>query len=253
MIINGNCWVAYFDFLGFKKLIQDFIKLNGEGNLDVFYLCYYADIVRIAKIVVSEVEKTMKVSGKIGFSYFSDTFIFFAPEDKPGSYDFYLSIDMILRHFFVKSLFEGFFFRGALSFGDFYANIKEEAFLGPALVDAYEYADKQDWFGVVLTPKVVERLKGTNLDVDRRADYAKYNVPIKIKTVDEQNGTLQIKQGAENLYSYRISKYDYVEEMIIQKQTEAKTHNPDKYEVIYKPKYEAVLKFIRETKLQTII
>jgi hypothetical protein len=33
-IINGNCWLACFDILGFKKKILGFEKAHGVGKLD---------------------------------------------------------------------------------------------------------------------------------------------------------------------------------------------------------------------------
>jgi len=249
--INGNCWIAYFDFLGFKNLIETFTKINGEGNLDVFRLNYYDDIVRIAKKVVNKVKRINNtLSGEIGYSWFSDTFIFFAPEGKPGSYGSCISIDAILRRFFTGSLLKGNLFRGALSFGDFYANTKDRIFLGPALIDAYEYAEKQDWFGVVVSSKAIKKLKGTKFDIDKRADYANLDVPVK--NVDDQEDIIQIKREKENLYAYRISKHTDIEKIIIQKQDEAQIENPDDYDVKYKPKYEEVLKFLRETKLRSV-
>jgi len=48
--------------------------------------------------------------------------------------------------------------------GELYTQKKKNIFLGRALIDAYEYGEKQNWLGFILTPKVYERLKNTDLD-----------------------------------------------------------------------------------------
>jgi len=42
-IINGNCWLACFDILGFKKRILGFEKANRVGTLDRFANVIYKE------------------------------------------------------------------------------------------------------------------------------------------------------------------------------------------------------------------
>lgn len=251
-IITGNCWVAYFDIVGFKNDIEDIIKNYGKDGLEILYQIYY-DIINIAKNEIkSQEELDSKLKGVIGCKWFSDTFIFFAPEDSQDSYDFYLSIEAIIHNFFIEVLGMGTMFRGALSFGEFYANQEENVFFGPALIDAYEYADKQRWScGVVLTPKTCEKLKGTKLDVEQRVDYARYKVIVKRETSENpENDVIKIRKVTEELFAFRISNYPYVKETIERKKQETKMRYPKEYDTVYKPKYDRVLKFIEETKLK---
>ncbi len=248
-VMNGDCWVAMFDWLGFKNQISRFAEVHGAGNFDVFYSIDYADVVRVAQRVVRDAEKIGGRASKPSCFWFSDTFLFLSQEDTSSSLSSYRCIDYIIRHFFTGTLLQGSMFRGALSLGDMYANPQKGVFLGPAIIDAYEYVEKQDSLGVVLSPAAVKRLRGTELDPDRRADYAKYDVPVKRTEVVED--VIEIRRDVENLYAYRISKHPYLEKKIVEKQNEAKAQHPEDYEVKYKPKYEAVLKFIGDTRLST--
>jgi hypothetical protein len=49
--------------------------------------------------------------------------------------------------------------------------MEHNIFVGEALIDAYEYGEKQDWLGFLLTPAVYETLHATQLDVRERIHY----------------------------------------------------------------------------------
>lgn len=244
-IINGNCWVAYFDILGFENQVLDFQKQYGSGNLDVFVKNYYEEILEYIESQLKKQTEFMPV--RFDYVCSSDTFLFFAPD---ASKDSYLTMDSIGRHFFVGMIWKRIPFRGALTIGDFYADKEKNIFVGQGLIDAYKYAEKQDWIGYVLTPKVYEKLFETNLDLRRRSDYVEYDVPIKRK--ETVNGIVQIKKCREKLFAHRINKYPHIEKSIMQMQQETKSRHGNDYEIKYKPKYEKVLKFIKDTKLKSI-
>ncbi|MBA7660788.1 hypothetical protein ES703_68794 [subsurface metagenome] len=249
-IINGNCWVAYFDVVGFKALVKDYISYNGTGSLNIFADLWYKDIVnKVRQLVIKQESLNSELKGKIGFCYFSDTFIFYIPEDQPNKYRNFVTIDSIIRLFFIDLLSDGFFFKGALSFGDFYAGTSEGIYIGPALIDAYKNAEKIDWpAGFVVSDIVVDKLKGTELDLDNSLDYAKYGVSVKEYDLD----ALKIRKKKENLFAYRIAKYKYIEEVIMEKQKEAEVKYPDKYKKILKQRYDELLEFIKSTKLNNV-
>lgn len=102
----------------------------------------------------------LKASAKrkygIDYSWFSDTFIIFASDD---SWESFLLIERASRLFFQRLILKRIPLRGALTVGDLYTQKKKNIFLGKALIDAYEYGNKQNWIGFILTPSVYDRLE----------------------------------------------------------------------------------------------
>lgn len=240
-IINTNCWVAYFDILGFKNRVLDFVRQYGKGHLDIFVKNDYYDILDEAK---RRVQQHRKLLDKINYAWFSDTFLFYIPTDSKGHSA--TVIESLARQFLLSCIWKRSAMRGALSAAEFYVNKKDNIFLGPALIDAYAYAEKQDWIGFVLTPKACSELQKFDLCPPDRGKYVKYDVPIKIKENHGKDGTV-IKASTEKLHAFKMHKYQQVENCISQMQQEAKNKYPEDYETKYKSKYKNTLKFIRET------
>ena len=55
-----------------------------------------------------------------------------------------------MKYVMFKGLFDGVFYRGAISVGK--CLILENQYLGSAIIDAAEWYDKSNWFGIILTP-----------------------------------------------------------------------------------------------------
>ena len=230
-IINDNCWVAYFDILGFKNRIGEL-----KDNLDVFVDSFYKEI-------SDEAKKSQNYwSDTVFHVLFSDSFIFFTPDDSDGALS---KISEVAEYFVWGAIGKKKTLRGALTVGQFYANTAENIFVGPALIDAIDYEKKQDWIGFVLTPKVCDRLRGMSRGLIHD-NYIKYNVPVrKNKRID---GKMQIVIQGEELFALRLDKFEHIERNIIEMQKVAKVQHPEKYETEYKAKYENTLGFIKATK-----
>ena len=165
-IINGNCWVAYFDILGFKNVVN---ALSWQGVHNI-----YNDI-------LSEIKKH---NWAVSCKWFSDAFVFYTSDDSRNSF---CGMEGSLRVFFEK-MFSGsrekIPFRGCLTVGEFYIDTENDIFFGPALVEAYKCAETQQWIGYVLTQQAVDKAKkypgngGTAWDVFKRY-YTEYYVPFK--------------------------------------------------------------------------
>jgi hypothetical protein len=68
--------------------------------------------------------------------------------------------------------------RGAIGFGQLYADISKNLFLGSGIVNAYEYAEKQNWIGYLVTPEANKRLNELDVDLSRwKAAFMEYPVP----------------------------------------------------------------------------
>ena len=146
-------WVAYFDRLGFGNYSREHDLIN------VFCeTCYW---LTFAKQEGSDF-------GDVEFAWFSDTIIFYSTDDSPQSF---LAVAGASRSFFDELLDFQIPVRGALAFGDFYADKTNNLFLGKALVDACNYGEKFDWLGFVLHRSALERMA----EVGQRVSDLAYN------------------------------------------------------------------------------
>jgi hypothetical protein len=197
-IVNGNCWVAYFDILGFKNQIHPF-----RGHLDSYVKVQYEEILqRIEKDKQGVSTFTPDVHE---YCCFSDSFLFYASGDSIQSY---LTIHFVATGFFhYMAIVQKRPITGAISVGDFYANKTKTIYLGEALNDAHTYAEKQDWIGLVLTPSARTKLESDGHDPFVFAhDFREYDVPIKLRTF--VNGVKRIEVGCEKLLAHRYEDSD---------------------------------------------
>ena len=146
MIINGKRAVAYFDILGFKaKIINtpleilsskyDRIVQNTDGEF--------------------ELEDGKFIRNEVCYRYiFSDSIFLIAKEDTEESFIDMLSYAWRMMQGFLAA---GFALRGAVTYGDVYANIEAKVFVGKSIVDAVLLEGKQDWSGAVVDKPVIER------------------------------------------------------------------------------------------------
>jgi hypothetical protein len=220
-ITNGNCWVAYFDILGFKNKVLDFNKQN-QGHLEVFVDRYFLDVI-----------KAIKRSGKynpdyVSITWFSDSFLLFSHNDTLTSF---VAIEQAARHFFWRVICRGIPLRGALGYGEFYGDLSRSIFLGQALIDTYHYAEKQKWIGFTVTPSACNQLDGAKY---LRSNYVKHDVLFK------QNKT-------ERLFAYKPDVYlrDRMLRNLQEMRDVTKHEHPDKYEGKYKPVYERTIVFLK--------
>ncbi len=215
-IIYGNCWVTYFDMLGFRKKIDEH-----EGNVDSFVRSIYNRMVGEAE---NRSERIARALGYVGYAWFSDTFIFFTKDDTFGSYS---NIELLSNEFLRSMIYKQHPLRGALTVGEFYADKDKYIFVGPTLIRAYDYAEGQKWIGLVLTPEARKKLGERDYAVNI-IDYKEYEVPIKPEKIEERR-----------LLARDISE---LREYIVQMQNVAKRERD--YEEKLKVIYDNTLKFI---------
>jgi hypothetical protein len=222
-IINGNCWFAYFDILGFKNKTREY-----KDHLDVFRNLYDK--------ILKEVEKVPGYKPDTVFiHWFSDSFIFYCSNDSMPSY---VVINLGIRRFFQLVLWEKWPLRGALTVGELYVDNTKNIFLGQAIIDAYEYAEKQDWIGLVITPMARSRVEGFHITKINDV-YADYDIPIK-----SENGE------TEKLLAFRFAHFPSTTgrfDRTLKKMLEKEPKEQQNYSKI-KRKYDNTLKFIEDTK-----
>lgn len=204
-IINGNCWVAYFDILGFKNITH-----LDKGQLPVLAYMYSEVVNRI-----NTMNKKLKEAGaQYGCLWFSDSFLFYSYDDSINSYNLiYSAAKQFFDHMIITKKW---LLRGALTAGDFYADRNRNIYLGEGLIDAYTFTEKQDWIGWVLTPNAHAKLVAGDYAPFTYVDglgFREYDVPVKPKT--RNNGSEQIELEHEKLWAYHYRIGDCNRDMIM--------------------------------------
>ncbi len=223
-LVHGNRWIAYFDILGFKNMLDNFNKRRGN-HLDIFVKNYYKDVI-----------SALETSGeycpeKVSIAWFSDTFLLFSQDD---TVEAFVAIEQAARHFFIRTMRNQIPLRGALGIGEFYGDIKSSIFIGQGLIDAYQYAECQEWIGFVITPSAYKELEKTNSNCLLRSNYIQYEVPFK-QNKSEQLHACRL-QIAPNIARGILSA-------ICDMRGRAEDNYPDKYATSYKAKYEKTIAF----------
>mgnify|MGYP005725065419 CR=1 FL=1 len=158
-------WFCYLDLLGFTNLVND-------QNIQ--------EVIPIYQKALSKLEQSASNKKSLGVihSWFSDTFIIYSKNDNEEDF---AHVEQASRLFFQGLILNKIPVRGALTHGALYSRSAKNIFVGPALVDAYNYAEQQNWLGFILTPTVVERLKNSSIPINQRAFYRLVTEPGIIK------------------------------------------------------------------------
>ena len=171
-------WFSYFDLLGFSSLVR-----TSE---------IYSVLPIYEKALAAIEEKANpKRSKGLSYSWFSDTFIIFT---RGSSLQEFGLIEQASRLFFQKLILNKIAVRGALSYGDLYTQQEKNIFLGEALMDAYEYGEKQNWLNFVVAPSAYKALEKLNFPMEERAHYR----------LVEKNGVITHPEKA-NVFAYAFN------------------------------------------------
>lgn len=180
-------WVSYFDILGFGK------KCNNSPAMEVF-----AQLAKCRKALEQRFKKQRKADwSKFEFVHFSDSFVIYnqsdnSEQDRPT----FGGIEQV-SHFFVQELILGGIpVRGAMSWGDFYADKERNIFFGKALVEAHDVAECCNWLGFVICPSAARRIE-TELGkpIEKFSGYADYYRQWEIPAQESRKIVVQPKIG----------------------------------------------------------
>lgn len=185
-IINGNCWVACFDILGFRNKVLDFEQQYEYGRLNFFVKNYYREI-------LAELKKEKRIfPDKVFTSWASDTFLMYTADDSDESFNC-IAIEAV--YFCVGVIRKNWPIRGALGTGQLYVEKENSIFVGSALIDSYLYSEKQNWIGLVITPNASKRTEVMGTDSWMCHYYTEYDVPMKTKKMkDKASGKTQCRK-----------------------------------------------------------
>jgi hypothetical protein len=206
--------LLYFDILGFKKLVlreplermvERFDQIySALGTTAVHHETRQAEDLSVAD--VAERQDAIATSGRQGkraafetathmtLLIMSDSIIVYSKPLSRSDLAFQERLSAMLRigrTLLDKLLEYSLPCRGALSFGEFHADPSDGIYVGSALVEAYEYAESQDWIGAVVAPSLhhdVDAMQRTSTMVEwpkarstavPQWDYRLWDVPLK--------------------------------------------------------------------------
>lgn len=187
-------WVGVFDILGFRNAIN-----KAEDEFHRIYLTSQLD--DILETLNSDVMK----HGKLEYLAFSDTFVIFTENLESTSYPWFL---LQCTHTIERSIEVRLPLRGAISVGIAYTSSSPPMVIGPSFVEAYDYAEDQDWIGLLLTPSATTKLREAGLE-PLHHDFVCDEVPLK-KLPKENVLAYRFQNGSANYESHLLS---YLQEM----------------------------------------
>lgn len=158
--IKADCWLAYFDILGFANLMS----VENDEFKALQIRVDYEETIKNLKESCHEYEH-----GSLDYCWFSDTFMLFTADDSPRSY---CVIEFAAKKFITHCFYSRIPIRGAISVGSFMRSQDNRSFIGKAFLDAYRYGEDQDWLGLLMTPKAIAKAESYEL-YPARHDFVK--------------------------------------------------------------------------------
>jgi hypothetical protein len=215
--ITSNCWLAVFDILGFSNLIT-----VNEDNLQAFS----------ARVDYEETIQHLKschdkayLRDSLDYCWFSDTFLILTVDDSAQSY---VAIQSISKCFIDECIHSRSPIRGAIAVGLFVRRRDNRSFMGSAFIEAFKYAEAQDWIGLLITPDAVKKAKSYGLDPTHHDFVKSDDIPMH-KFAGQNILAYRFQNGAANFPSH-----------LLQPLSDMKTNS----EIKYRSKYERTEKFI---------
>ncbi|WP_439697014.1 hypothetical protein ACFGVS_00630 [Mucilaginibacter sp. AW1-7] len=155
---EGTYFLAFFDVLGFEKLVEQ------KTPLEVYAI--YDRLVKKARANRPYIVTSMPISetgySYLGFpefiavpfkyAYYSDSILFWTPGDAGNLSGFVAKC----ADFFVWALKSGILLRGTISFGNAILNKSKNIFIGKPLNEAVRLEKEQQWGGFIFGDSIYE-------------------------------------------------------------------------------------------------
>jgi len=209
-----EAWVAYFDILGYKKKIE---------NLPLPLLQLQVDE------TIHDLQRgAAEFPENIDCLFYADTFIFYSRSNEDRNCPGILSGS---THFIERCLSKGMPVRGAISFGKIAVGHEKKALVGKAYLECHNYAEDQNWIGLVLAPSATKKVQELGLDPTHHG-FINRDVPLR-----------KCSKSADRVYAYTFCRGEKnFTNPLLKKVEEMQDLSP----ASVKDKYENTLQFIRK-------
>jgi len=234
-------FLTLFDILGFK----DIVKNNNITSLVPQFNDFFVQNLKASShLSHKRIGTTILPDPKTKLAHllqFSDTVVLFS-DVRPRApldhlYNSLMHLLLAASGALSTCIFSGFPIRGAVSYGEFYVNDKENIYLGKSLIEAYEWEKEQDWAGAILSPSCEQWLIRNNLmgPILESEYIVPYHVPLKNKEHKEYYAvnwpaivSLKKKEAIEAIErSFQLNNYEQSE--AVQRKMEETIKFFDKY------------------------
>jgi hypothetical protein len=171
-------WICYLDILGFTKMVES------DGIVNVVHKYFQSREI---------VEDWVRRKPAMGLTCFSDAYILFTDNDSASRF---AQIEQAARWIISHHILRRLPMRAALACGEFYADVQSNIFIGKALIEAYQFAEAQDWIGLALCRSATRRMIAIKPPPSQRLNYRRHKIPL---TKGKRN-----RLGGMPLYAYAI-------------------------------------------------
>lgn len=144
-------FVAHIDILGMRAMMRRDAEtawkvLSGLANV--------RDHLAQLQLSYIETARQERLGERLMAVMFSDTIVLFTKSESDEDLQ---AILIALGEFMHKAMLSLVPVRAGLAGGQFFFNIKESMYAGPALIEAYEIGEAAQWLGVVTTKEIHEQ------------------------------------------------------------------------------------------------
>ncbi len=138
--------------------------------------------------------------GSLNYCWFSDTFLIYTSDDSAQSYTI---IQAASKIFIDKCICSRIPIRGAIAVGTFMRGKDNRSFIGSAFIEAFKYAEDQDWIGLLITPNAIKKAESYGLYPTRHDFVRSDNIPMR-KFKDQNIVAYRFQNGAANFPSHLL-------------------------------------------------
>lgn len=162
-------WICYFDLLGFKSFVST--QTTNNWSLADSIIHYY----RSREIV----EYNVRAHPQLKLRCWSDSFVIYSDFLEAESKKAFSYLEHAARKIFEENIGQQIPIRGAISYGAVYLDERDDIFVGKALVEAYENAERQDMTCLLLCRSATQQMKKLKLPASQRLNYRRWKIPWK--------------------------------------------------------------------------
>jgi hypothetical protein len=216
--VISDCWVACFDILGFRNLMS----VEDDDSRAYGVRVDYEETIENLENSCREYEE-----GALDYCWFSDTFLMFTPDDSASAY---CVIQFAAKHFIEHCIYSRIPMRGAISVGSFMRTRDNRSFIGKAFLEAFEYAEDQDWIGLLITPTAMTKAAAYGLSPTHHDFVRSKKIPMR-KFSSEDVVAYRFQNGRAN---FPCPLLPMLRDMKLQSEER------------HRPKYERAEEFIEE-------
>lgn len=180
--ISYEAWVANFDILGFKSIIE-----HKDQSFELQLLKRKLD--EVIKKLNNEIVQKIEY---VDYQHYSDTFIIYSKSKEVSDY---LPFIRICKNFIVNCFYKRLPIRGAISYGELVFGHRKKVLIGKAFLESYVYGEDQNWLGLILSPSASSKLISHNLDPLRHG-FINKDIPMRAYSIFDRE-----------IYAYRFIEH----------------------------------------------